>query len=321
MKRLLGILVVIFSTVQLALPQQGISQGAPQAGDANTWKGPILLKQLQLSNARNEELQSGSFIILFQSDSQPEKLRSLEALIAFSEPQIATSYSQIVLSLGDNKKLVLLGFHYNVANHLFIHGRYRIDENSGATSTLTEQGSYAFFSSEHKDGLIEPAISLFFSEELSSENERVNLDVELLCSKKWQVGSLELRDHQGNAIESVTDLDTLPIPLREIKMSFAQDGTVVLEGFECSYGDVKLTGLLQGTYKVFGGRLVLLKTKIGEQEFKWLIRVISQDENHVTATTNTQLFTPTVYSLDGLQFEDTVTFIPVATESKNKDEK
>jgi len=314
MKKFQAILVFIFSLFQFS------TQAQSAQGEENAWKGPTLLESLALSSARNDELQGESFVIMLQNDADPETLRTTEVALAFSNPNITTSYSRLLLDLGSKHTLSLLGFHYKVHQHLFIHGRYRIDEKNEETSRLVEQGTFSFFAARHED-LIERAVSLFFLEEQSNENGPVNLDVEQLCAKKWKVNSIELRDRNARVIETLAHLEDLPLEVRDLKISFTPDGKFILEGLNGTYEDVKLTGLLGGTYQVFGGRLVLLKTKVGEQEFKWLIRILSQDENQMTSTTNTQLFTSDVYDLDGLQFEDTVTLVPVTPEPENTDEK
>ncbi|HLD73874.1 MAG TPA: hypothetical protein VJB34_03130 [Bdellovibrionota bacterium] len=314
MKKLQLILVLIFSLFQFS------TQAQSAQGKESSWKGPTLLKSLELSHARNEELQNGNFAIMLQNDADLETLQTTEVTVTFSNPNITTPYSQIKLGLETNYTLTLLGFHYDVHNHLFIHGRYRIDKNDGQTSHLIEQGKFSFFAAKHED-LIEQAVSLFFSEKQRDASDLVSLDVEQLCAKKWKVSSVELRDRSAQIIETLANLEELPLVVRDLKISFTPDGKFILEGLNGAYEDVKVTGLLEGTYKVFGGRLVLLKTKIGEQEFKWLIRILSQDENQITTTTNTQLFTSDVYDVDGLRFEDTVTLVPVTPEPENTDEK
>src|SRR3989338_1603476 len=314
MKKSQILLVLIFSLFQLSAQAQNAQ------GEENAWKGPTLLGSLESSNARNEELQNGNYFIMLQNDADLETLRTTGATLTFSNPNITTSYSQIKLDLGNNHTLSLLGFHYVVHNHLFIHGRYRIDENDEQTSHLIEQGKFSFFAAKHED-LVEQAVSLFFSEEQRDESDLVSLDVEQLCAKKWKVSSVELRDRSAQVIETLANVEELPLVVRDLKISFTPDEKFILEGLNGAYEDVKVTGLLEGTYKVFGGRLVLLKTKIGEQEFKWLIRILSQDENQITTTTNTQLFTSDVYDVDGLRFEDTVTLVPVTPEPENTDEK
>lgn len=319
MKKLQLLLVLSFSLFQFFSFAQEVQD------EENSWKGPFLLEGYQISSEKNNELTDGTFQIMLAKDGPESDVKGTVADLKFPGQQTTTPFSQILLDCGDGVLLKFFGFHYIFENHLLISGKYRIENNYSTVET----GVFAFFNMKFHDTLIENALTLLFEGQESSETERASLNAEDLTSHKWKMSSINLRDRLDTSVREINDFTAVDliagVTETDLELSFDSEnnseGSFTLTGLPQKWGDIKLGGELEGTYKVFGGFLILLEALVGDQKFKKLIRVASYDENHITVTTGTFLFGSDVYDLDGLQFEDTITLIPVVEETEDTDEK